>query len=1211
MLPPPPSDEILSRAQEVEGYRVLPPCVIYSKLGEGGMGAVYRGRHLNLDIDVAVKCLKPGLVGDDAQFVVRFQREARAAAQISHQNVIRVFDVAESRGLHYLIMEFVQGETARDRVKRKGRLGVGEALEIVYRSALGLGEAHRRGFVHRDIKPDNILISSGGVVKVADLGLAKPATREDDGSMMSMTGVNVVMGTPQYMPPEQWESAKNVTAAADVWALGATLYYLLCADEAIQKDSLPRIMQQVILKPFPDPRTVRADVPDDVAALIAKATASKAADRFADGQYLAEALEVLETRRQSLRDADAGTSIGAHTLVSPPPAQTLAKIRVRLDQKPSTDAQTMMSGPSSQAATIPGMAAGATLAGGGTLAAGGTLNMPRADGDSGVRSAPRKPPIFVWLGGGLLLAAGLWFALGRTSEPPRGVFERAIEYESAGRFADARAELVRVYGADRSLPGQNERLAELDYNWAKASLASGDWASALEQVDRSLAQRSTTDGTALRQEVVRAASSQLDQVLQRTHPSDEPVPKGVELEFHGVLASGHVAELLLGGKPVERGEDGSFRAPATPGADGHVAVAVRLVRGQEVSLAPWKVRFQPTDEVSLDVVGELTLVDEEAKDLLVIVAPDASLRIDGVPIELAPGTTQYRHRVRSTLEEPPPIEIAVQKEGFKPSVRTVAVKREIRPLTLAGAPVPLGGAALLPDGRIGVPGDRGEVRLRFSERPDELRMNGAPVSDDGAQANGEWTLSVPMDGAPSRSVALEARRRFRSPTTVDIELVSVPAQPLLGWVTPSEESGQTEAAEQDLAVRVDEWTVSAEARSGNRRIQLRPAAEDRRLLLGKMPLGLGANRIELELTDVLGRKHPSLRLVERLRPPGAATLATVVWDGGTVQRGVARGARVLVHTPGVLRVAGTDHEELVLVVDGVENVLPPGDVDLSRWLKEGEPVALRLIARGRGGASAPLDAQVLLDSTAPELDFVDPEPAVPGMNVMLRGTWSDRGGIAQVTVAGLEARLSGPTVEGGTGGFEVEWRVPAEPLELEVVALDRAGNRANRNLNLVPLTGDNLPPIVIPAGFEPLDPLDRNASGYPKHLRHLATGIELVAIGFANAGKPSFYAGVGEVTEAQWNLSAGSVKPKVSVTAEEVDRWCKDQGFALPTRAESAQMATDAPASLSGLTTLPDEWLGDAASATRRYLRSGTKTDSTLEVYKRNPQLGLRVVYRP
>jgi serine/threonine protein kinase len=263
------SDPLLAKVTEVNGFKHLPPCIVIGRVGSGGMGAVYRGHHLNLDIEVAVKCLKPSLVDDDPTFVDRFRREARSAARINHQNVIRVFDVAENLGLHYLIMEFVQGETARQRVDRKGPLAVAEALQIVYEASLGLGEAHRLGLVHRDIKPDNLLVSVRGQVKVADLGLAKPAISSAQ-SMLS--AANQVMGTPPYMPPEQW-SGERVTSATDVWAMGATLYYLLTGTEAISGDSVARIMSRIVLQPFPDVGERRADVPKAVAARLARATA--------------------------------------------------------------------------------------------------------------------------------------------------------------------------------------------------------------------------------------------------------------------------------------------------------------------------------------------------------------------------------------------------------------------------------------------------------------------------------------------------------------------------------------------------------------------------------------------------------------------------------------------------------------------------------------------------------------------------------------------------------------------------------------------------------------------------------------------------------------------------------------------------------------------------------------------------------------------------
>src|SRR5690606_19468015 len=132
-----------------------------------------------------------------------------------------------------------------------------------------------------------------------DLGLAKPSGQSN---MSMLSGTNLIMGTPQYMPPEQWENTATVTAAADVWALGATLYYLLVGGEAISKESLPAIMQRIVMQDFPDVREDRPDVPDDVAEFIKRATKKDPAERFADAREMTQAIEQLTTRRQTLED---------------------------------------------------------------------------------------------------------------------------------------------------------------------------------------------------------------------------------------------------------------------------------------------------------------------------------------------------------------------------------------------------------------------------------------------------------------------------------------------------------------------------------------------------------------------------------------------------------------------------------------------------------------------------------------------------------------------------------------------------------------------------------------------------------------------------------------------------------------------------------------------------------------------------------------------
>ncbi len=308
--------------------------MLYAKIGQGGMGAVYRGKHLSLDIDVALKCLKPSLAMESAEFVTRFKREARVAAGINSENLIRVFDVNESHGLHYLIMEFVSGESARERVERKGALGVEESLIIVRGAAIGLAAAHAKGVVHRDIKPDNIMISSTGEVKVADLGLAKAA----EGLDQLETRTGMVMGTPNYMPPEQYSDAKRVGPSGDVYALGVTLYYLLAGENAVASGALVQVMHRVCNEAFPDIRLKRSDLPEGLADLLKECTAKDPEQRPQRASEVAKRLMAFLSVGEDdfggvLSDSDSLHDFDARSLlVSPPPQKTLARIKVKVKE---------------------------------------------------------------------------------------------------------------------------------------------------------------------------------------------------------------------------------------------------------------------------------------------------------------------------------------------------------------------------------------------------------------------------------------------------------------------------------------------------------------------------------------------------------------------------------------------------------------------------------------------------------------------------------------------------------------------------------------------------------------------------------------------------------------------------------------------------------------------------------------------------------------
>jgi serine/threonine protein kinase len=220
---------------------------IIAPLGAGGMGSVYRARRVLIGDEVAVKVLHTKFVGDDT-LVERFRREARAAAQLHHPNVVTIHDYGEARGREgfaYIVMELVRGESLRELLRREGRMSAARAVSLMRDICAGVGAAHRRGIVHRDIKPDNIIVipadedSASERVKVVDFGIAKLRDMaSDDGTL---TAAGAVVGTPFYMSPEQCKG-ESLDARADVYSLGALLYEMLAGSPPFNAPSLAGII---------------------------------------------------------------------------------------------------------------------------------------------------------------------------------------------------------------------------------------------------------------------------------------------------------------------------------------------------------------------------------------------------------------------------------------------------------------------------------------------------------------------------------------------------------------------------------------------------------------------------------------------------------------------------------------------------------------------------------------------------------------------------------------------------------------------------------------------------------------------------------------------------------------------------------------------------------------------------------------------------------
>lgn len=202
--------------QQIPGYKVL------GKLGAGAMAAVYKARQLSLDRLVAIKVL-PRKFSENPQFIERFYAEGRAAAQLNHPNIVQAYDVGQSGEFHYFVMEYVEGRTVYDDIVRQKRFGEREAIDIVMQIAEALQHAHDKGLIHRDVKPKNVMITTQGVAKLADMGLARAISDKEAAEAEQ----GKAFGTPYYISPEQIRGEKEIGPQADIYSLGATLYHMV------------------------------------------------------------------------------------------------------------------------------------------------------------------------------------------------------------------------------------------------------------------------------------------------------------------------------------------------------------------------------------------------------------------------------------------------------------------------------------------------------------------------------------------------------------------------------------------------------------------------------------------------------------------------------------------------------------------------------------------------------------------------------------------------------------------------------------------------------------------------------------------------------------------------------------------------------------------------------------------------------------------------
>jgi len=262
-------DSLYRPAQQIPGFQIL------SKIGQGAMAVVFKAKQLSLDRVVAIKVL-PKRLSENPEFVERFYREGRAAARLNHANIVQAFDVGESGGYHYFVMEYIDGKTAYDLIADGKHVAEKDALRIILQCAKALQHAHDQNLIHRDVKPKNLMITSSGDVKLADMGLA----REVGDYATATAEAGRAYGTPYYISPEQIRGEIDIDARADIYGLGATFYHLVTGKVPFDGTSPSAVMHKHLKEPLVPADHVNPSLSSGVGEIIEVMMAKNREERY-------------------------------------------------------------------------------------------------------------------------------------------------------------------------------------------------------------------------------------------------------------------------------------------------------------------------------------------------------------------------------------------------------------------------------------------------------------------------------------------------------------------------------------------------------------------------------------------------------------------------------------------------------------------------------------------------------------------------------------------------------------------------------------------------------------------------------------------------------------------------------------------------------------------------------------------------------------------